>query len=107
MTNCFNTRLIKFLYTRSCRAGGGAARGCRGRGEVGLVQLWPDVLCEHPASPGPSLAPSSPGKHRVPALPGAGDTLHVNVDVEGFENIPGLTRSSTITGLCLWVPALL
>lgn len=53
------------------------------------------------------MAPPSPGKDGVPALAGAGDTLHVNVDVEGFENIPGLTRSSTITGLCLWVPALL
>lgn len=70
MTNCFNTRLIKFLYTRSCGAGGGAARGCRrGRGEVGLVQLWPDVLCEHPASPGASPALSSPAKKdRDPAL---------------------------------------
>lgn len=35
MTNCFNTRLIKFLYTRSCGAGGGAARGCRRRGRPG------------------------------------------------------------------------
>lgn len=35
MTNCFNTRLIKFLYTRSCGAGGGAARGCRRGGRPG------------------------------------------------------------------------
>lgn len=27
---------------------------------------------------------------------------HVNADGEGFENIHGLTFSSTITGLCLW-----
>lgn len=29
----------------------GAAVAAAGRGEVGLVQLWPDVLCEHPSLP--------------------------------------------------------
>lgn len=34
----------------------GAAVAAAGRGEAGLVQLWPDVLCEHPPSPRPSAA---------------------------------------------------
>jgi len=60
-----------------------------------------------PAWPGGSLLSRKGPRSGARRRPGVGDSLHANVDVEGFGNVHGLTRSSTITGLCLWVPALL
>lgn len=113
MTNCFNTRLIKFWCSPSCgptqvRLGAGiaAARpgqpGLHSHGLLALGCLPPQKAAAWPP-PFPPETPSSCARHS----PDAHDTLHVNVDVGGFENIHGLTCSSTITGLCLWVLALL
>lgn len=48
-----------------------------------------------------------PGSVRAapPPPPRTRGVLHVNTGGRGFENIHGLTRGSTITGLCLEAPA--